>query len=317
MPELEIQPFSEEHLEGAAALLEERHTRHREVEPGLPANVDYRAEIEALWAANERSGAVASRAGDLVGYLVGVHREDLTWGSNIWVENAGHAVREPETIRDLYAFLAADWVERGFDHHYAIVPASDEELVDAWFRLSFGAQHASGIQDTPQDIDEPPPGVVVRRATAEDVDAVVRLDLELPGHQRLAPVFSTAAPYTEEESRADFLAEVDAAEQAILLADIDGRVVSMLVMVDVSKSGMHTGLARPERAAFLGFAATLPEARGTGAGLALTNAGLAWAREQGYPVTVVDWRETNLLASRFWPRRGFRRTFLRLYRAIP
>ena len=88
-------------------------------------------------------------------------------------------------------------------------------------------------------------------------------------------------------------------------------------MVPVERSSMHVGLARPERAAFLGFAATLPEARGSGAGLALTNAGLAWAREHGYPVTVVDWRETNLLASRFWPARGFRRTFLRLYRSIP
>jgi hypothetical protein len=26
---------------------------------------------------------------------------------------------------------------------------------------------------------------------------------------------------------------------------------------------------------------------------------------------------TNLLASRFWPRRGFRTSFLRLYRSIP
>ena len=89
-------------------------------------------------------------------------------------------------------------------------------------------------------------------------------------------------------------------------------------MVPIEKSSQHTGLARvPSGAAFLGFAATLPEARGSGAGLALTNAGLDWAREQGYPVVVVDWRETNLLASRFWPRRGFRRTFLRLYRSIP
>jgi ribosomal protein S18 acetylase RimI-like enzyme len=88
-------------------------------------------------------------------------------------------------------------------------------------------------------------------------------------------------------------------------------------MVPIEKSSQHTSLARVENAAFLGFAATLPEARGSGAGLALTNAGLDWAREHGYPVVVVDWRETNLLASRFWPRRGFRRTFLRLYRSIP
>jgi hypothetical protein len=32
---------------------------------------------------------------------------------------------------------------------------------------------------------------------------------------------------------------------------------------------------------------------------------------------VTDWRETNLLSSRFWPGRGFRRSFLRLYRSIP
>jgi hypothetical protein len=31
---------------------------------------------------------------------------------------------------------------------------------------------------------------------------------------------------------------------------------------------------------------------------------------------VTDWRETNLSASRFWPRRGFHKTFLRLHRAI-
>src|SRR6478752_4891266 len=49
MPAPEIQPFSEEHIPGAASLLEERHTRHRGIEPGLPANIDYRAAIEALW----------------------------------------------------------------------------------------------------------------------------------------------------------------------------------------------------------------------------------------------------------------------------
>ena len=67
----------------------------------------------------------------------------------------------------------------------------------------------------------------------------------------------------------------------------------------------------------IGFAATLPDSRGSGIGVALTDACFAWAAEHGYPTMVTDWRETNLLASRFWPRRGFRRTFLRLYRSIP
>ena len=125
MPELEIQPFAEEHLDGAADLLEERHARHREAEPGLPGNIDYRAEIEALWSMDERSGATAIRNGELVGYLLGAHRDVESWGSNIWVEYAGHAVREPELVRDLYAAAAELWVAQGRNAHYALVPATD------------------------------------------------------------------------------------------------------------------------------------------------------------------------------------------------
>jgi ribosomal protein S18 acetylase RimI-like enzyme len=101
---------------------------------------------------------------------------------------------------------------------------------------------------------------------------------------------------------------------------VEGRWVDRVVRLDGGRAEiaiLQTPDGRPERAAFLTFAARLPEARRSGAGLALTNAGLTWTREQGYPVTVVDWRETNLLASRFWPARGFRRTFLRLYRSVP
>ena len=52
-------------------------------------------------------------------------------------------------------------------------------------------------------------------------------------------------------------------------------------------------------------------------GRALTEHVLAWAHEQGIPVMTTDWRMTNLWASRFWPKRGFRPVFLRLYRHIP
>ena len=64
-------------------------------------------------------------------------------------------------------------------------------------------------------------------------------------------------------------------------------------------------------------AATDPDVRGSGAGIALTEGAFAWARERGHEVMVTDWRVTNLLSSRFWPARGFRETFLRLYRHIP
>src|SRR5687768_763802 len=125
MPRLEIRPFADDHLEDAAQLLAERHRRHREAEPLLPANIDFRAEVEALWKADDVSGAVAEQSGRLVGYLLGVPREDPVWGANVWVELAGHAAEEPELVRDLYDLAATRWVEDGQTRHYALVPATD------------------------------------------------------------------------------------------------------------------------------------------------------------------------------------------------
>jgi GNAT superfamily N-acetyltransferase len=317
MPELQIQPFSEQHLDAAGRLLAQRHARQLDAEPLLPSEIDFRSEVAALWNGEGASGVVGLRRGELAGYLIGVRRDDGIWGPNVWIELAGHAVAEPEMIRELYAVAAEDWVGEGRTRHYALVPATDTELVDAWFRLSFGAQHAAGIQETPQSLNGSPQGIEVRPAAAEDADAAMVLDRVLPLHQGRSPVFSPGPPSTEAEIRDEFLKDVDDPEIGIFIAELEGQPVGLLAMVAAEKSSMHSGLARPERAALLAFAATRPEARGSGAGLALTNAGLAWAREQDYPVVLTDWRETNLLSSRFWPNRGFRRTFLRLYRSIP
>jgi len=66
----------------------------------------------------------------------------------------------------------------------------------------------------------------------------------------------------------------------------------------------------------LGFAAVLPEARGLGAGRAVGEAVLARTAESGFTSAVADWRATNLLSSRTWPRRGFRPSFLRVHRRL-
>src|SRR5262249_10553919 len=139
----------------------------------------------------------------------------------------------------------------------------------------------------------------------------------LNAHQAASPVFSTGRAWTEEEIRAEIEADFANDQVGNLVAEIDGRVVGNFVVVPIEMSGAHVGLARRAGLAHLGFAAVLPEVRGSGAGLALADECFAWARERGYQAMVTDWRVTNLLASRFWPKRGFRTTFLRLYRSIP
>jgi ribosomal protein S18 acetylase RimI-like enzyme len=311
MPGLEILPFAEEHLKAASELLAARHRRHRAAEP-LLADHDFRAEIDALWHGDEASGAVAIRAVRVVGYVLGI-RKDPRWGENVWVDPAGHAAEEAEDVRDIYAAAAARWVDEGRTRHYVVAPATDAPLLDAWDRLSFGRQHALGIREIPEVAW--PEGV--RLAEERDLDAIIDIAPVLADHQDGSPVFGKVPRETDEELRKGVTEDLGSPELANVIAELDGSAVGFLQIAPTEQSSMHAGLARVPGAAFLAFAAARPEVRGLGTGVAMTNAGFAWAREHGYETMVTDWRETNLLASRFWPKRGFRRTFLRLYRSIP
>jgi ribosomal protein S18 acetylase RimI-like enzyme len=312
MSGLQIEPFSDAHLDEAAQLLAERQKRHRAAELLLDDGMDFRAEIESLWSGDQASGAVGIRDGKTVGYVLGIQKEPR-WGPNVWVDPAGHAVVEAEDVRDLYAAAAAQWVDEGRTRHYVVAPATDAPLLDAWYRLSFGRQHALGVREIP-DVDWP---AGVRLAEARDLDAIIEIAPVLPDHQDQSPVFGVVPRDTEEELRQEISEDLQNEELANFVAEVDGRVVGNLVIAPTEVSSTHAGPARVPGAAFLAYAATKPEVRGLGTGVALTNAGFAWARERGYEAMVTDWRETNLLASRFWPKRGFRRTFLRLYRSIP
>jgi len=318
MGRLETRPFTDEFLAPAGELLAARHREHRGAEPLLPARYERAAaatkEVAVQWRTEGASGAVGIRDGRLVAYLLGAPKDESRWGPNVWVESAGHASEDPEDLRDIYATAAGRWFEEGRVRQYALVPASATGHVSAWFRLSFGLQHAIGVRELP----EVPWPDGVRSAELRDVDALVDLSPLLSEHQAQPPVFGIGLPReTAAEIRAEILEDMANNEIGDLVAEQNGRVVGAFQNVPVELSSMHTSLARPEGAVLLSWAATRPEVRGSGAGIALTQATFAWAREHGYTTIVTDWRVTNLISSRFWPARGFRETFLRLYRHIP
>ncbi|MGH3072237.1 MAG: GNAT family N-acetyltransferase [Gaiellaceae bacterium] len=319
MTRLEIRPFSEDYLPHAGELLAARHQAHRAAEPLLPPRYEEPAaaavEVEALANLEGASGAVALRGGRVVGFLLGAPRPQPIWGDNVWVEFAGHAVEEAEDLRDLYAAAAGRWVEEGHVRQYALVPAHDPALLAAWSRVGFGQQHAHAIKEVDGSSTWPPG---TRLAEERDLDDLVRLSPLIADHQAGAPVFGIGVPReTPEEARAEILEDLFKPEIGDLVLEQAGRIVGAFQLVPVELSSVHSGLARPEGAALLGWAATDPSVRGSGAGVALTEASFAWAHERGHEIMVTDWRVTNLLSSRFWPARGFRDTFLRLYRHIP
>jgi GNAT superfamily N-acetyltransferase len=302
---MEIVPFADEHLDAAAELLAARHAPHREAEPLLPELADPRGAIEAEWRAEGALGVFSAR-----GYVIGVPAA-YRGGSWLRVGIAGHAIEgDRETIRDLYAAASQRWVDEGHTQHAVFVPSYDSDLVDAWFRLCFGASAVLALRATgpeePVDAD-----VQIRQGTRDDFPEAARLELEMSRAMQPAPSFSDPLLQTPEEVLAEWL-EDDTEEYELFVAERDGRVVGQFLLYR-----RPPDLRVPENSIDLAQASTDPEARGTGVGLALTAHVIRWAHEHGYPTMTTDWRMTNLWASRFWPKRGFRPVFLRLYRSIP
>ena len=311
MSGLDLRPFGDEHLDGAATLLAERHERHRQAEPLLPELADPRAALEQEWRAEGASGAVALDGDEIVGYVVGHPRSDPV-GTHVMSFIAGHASREPELVRDLYAAASAAWVDAGLTRHFVYVPALDE-LIDPWFRLSFGGSAVQAMRETAGELPARVDGVLVRDGEPRDLEAAVQLERAMTESMQPAPSFSDYRPDPLEEARAEWQGTWEDTETYThFVAEREGRVVGHLLLYR-----RPPDLRVPVDSIDLAQASTDPAERGSGVGVALTRHALAWAHEHGYPTMTTDWRMTNLLASRFWPRRGFRPTFLRLQRSIP
>jgi ribosomal protein S18 acetylase RimI-like enzyme len=228
------------------------------------------------------------------------------------VSLAGHAAREPELVRDLYRFTAERWVEDDAKLHVALVPAVPE-LADPWFRLAFAHMQAHGIRESGSASSgtAPSQALTVRGGTIDDLRAAPALVTQIWEHHRQAPTFTGLAVPPVEEFLADWKAMLSRRDSAYFVAELDGRIVGHLLLEPEAPD-----LARPPGSVYLAVAATLAEARGRGAGVALTEHALEWAREAGYSAVHTDWRVANLESSRFWPRRGFRDTFYRLARLV-
>jgi GNAT superfamily N-acetyltransferase len=305
-----IRPFSAADVEAVAGLLAERHAAHIRSEPLLVAD-DAAAWVEAAQAGEGVSGAIAFRGRSPAGYLLGRIRRSEIWGRHVMIERAGHAAGDAELMRDLYAAAAERWVDEGAMLHFAQVPATDE-LLDPWYRLGFGQMQLEATRTSGGNPVEPPPGVVIRRAVPDDLDQLVEIHAPLIwAHQTRTPAFTGITVPTSEELRPGWEEVFDAPDEELTVADRDGSLLGHTLIHPLERS-----FGMPPDAARVATTAVIESARGMGLGVALAEHACERSRERGHPVVVVDWRVPNLLASRFWPARGFRPAFHRLHRVV-
>ena len=322
---IEIVAFQDELISDAAALLAARHARDRQVLPDLPAQFTdaaaARAAIEAALRRPHAGGVAAVQGGQLLGYLIGEMVFDPSWGRQAWVRLPGCALapgQPPDRVHDLYAALGARWVAAGCFEHFALVSVADPAMIQAWFALSFGLQQIYALLAL-EGLELPPPppaapGIAIRQAGPDDRAALAEISDVIWRHQVQAPTWAVHLPETAAQTREGWAELADEPGAMVWLAFAQEQVVASLGYwpVDATDDAMHIS----ESCVRMSVAGTREAARGRGIMQALVLHGFAQVRERGYQFCESDWRSTNTLAARFWPRQGFRPTVYRLVRRI-
>jgi GNAT superfamily N-acetyltransferase len=321
---VEIVALTPELLPAAAALLARRHQQDRAMQPLLPAYYETptaaRAAIDAALQRPYAQGFAAVEDGRLLAYLIGDMVLDAVWGRSGWVRLPGCAVaaeQSMELLRDLYAVLGAHWLQYGCHAHFALAPVSNQALVQAWFSLSFGIEQVHGLLALATVDPRPPvtpPGVEIRHAEAADRELLGTMSDVIWRHQVQAPVWGIMLPEAVGEVRDGWAMLADDSQWVVWLAFYQGEAVGTqgYYPAEPAAEMMHFAAGTTH----LSIAGTRSAVRGLGIGQALTRHGLWGARAQGYSICETDWRSTNLLASRFWPRQGFQPAVYRLVRRI-
>lgn len=321
---ISIEPFSSEYLPQAARLLAQRHERDRTLLPMLPDRfTDPAVAEQAIVAALQRkqaSGFAALVADQMVAYLIGDMVIDSTWGRSAWVRTAGCAYAPAvgvEIVRELYAALGARWVDYGIFAHFALLPVSDSALLQLWFSLSFGIEQVHALMDlttVDPSLSSVPLGLEIRQAGPTDRHHLAAMSDVIWKTQVKAPVWGVMLPESQAEQAAGWAELVDEADVTVWLALQAGEVVGCQGYWPAEQSADH--LFIPASCMHLSVAGTREAARGQGIGTLLTRHGFAHARQAGYRFCEADWRSTNGLAARFWPRQGFQPVVYRLVRRL-
>lgn len=256
----------------------------------------------------EKSGAEAVRAGVRLAHVVGALGEAPSRGRHVWVGLADHSLaagEAPDLLADVYAAAGAPWVADGYLTHVVEVPAAGP-LPELFFALGFGREQVHASAPARPEAPAMTESATIRQADPGDIELLLDIVGAIGEHQAGPPVWSGLPVPGREELRDDWVELLEDETAVILLAERGGD--------SLGYAAIHPG----ERAgvAHLPVAGTRPDVRGSGLGVALVEHVLHRAHLAGYETVELDWRSTNLLASRFWPGRGFQPTHLRLRRDI-
>jgi GNAT superfamily N-acetyltransferase len=334
---IEIVPFTPELLPQAGELLAARHRETRRTFPQLPARYEETGPaaraVEAVWKREGSAGFAAFTDSRMTAFLIGDAVNDPGWGSSGWIRPAGWACTTGlagtsgmgnELLRDLYACLGKVWLEKGILTHLVFTPVLNPDLIDIWFSLSFGIEQIHGIADmeNPEWVSsergsknrENSAEIEIRRARPGDSGQLVEMSDIIWKTQIETPVWAQVPPEYPAQIEEGWAELPEDKELTVWLALEKEKLAGIHVYMPADRSGENIMI--PENCCHLVVAATREKERGRGISSMLLKRGFEEAMHQGFKYCETDWRSTNLLSSRHWPRKGFHPVLYRLVRRV-
>jgi len=298
---LEVVSLRSEHLEDAAALVNERCRALRREVASLPAQYEERSTILPLLSdlAQRSPGVIAFDDGLPVGFLLALVLPDFRGKraaySPEWA-NAARAEGSWDIYRRMYAHLSARWVADGCLTHLVTLLAHDGEGISAFQWMEFGLTSVDAMRDlTP--LAPVADDIVIRRAEAEDIGQVMKFTDALWGHLTSPPISIPPSQEATKEYQEEWLANPD---NVLWLARHGTEDVACMGLGPPDPTACY--IVREEKTTSVHIAFTDKSVRERGIGTTLLSHSLDWARAAGYKRCAVYFEPHNIPGARFWLR---------------
>ena len=301
---MDITPLRKEHLDEAAALFAARYQQLRSSYPILPdymanpANVYSKLEhVVAKW-----GGVAAWEQGRMLGYLNWVYADSFrdTGRKGAYCHEWAHAstgANRPDVERALYTAAARQWAADGCLIHAITLLADDPEAQQTWFWNGFGLLVVDGIRPMQPLQKAYDTGLIVRKATPADAEALCVLDAEHCRHYATSPIFMAPRYGASADDFREFLSKE---RNSVWLAEDEGTLAGF-----IRYDGYEfecTDILASDQGVFISGAFVRPAYRGRKVAVALLDSALRDYAARGFTNLTLDFESFNPYAARTWPR---------------
>jgi len=299
---MQIHTFNKGFIPEAARLFIQSYQKQRQATPLLPALMEDPGRVETMLAdlMDSCPGVAAVEDGQLVGYMGWFLAKEFrgTDRKGAYVPEWGHACTEKNKTniyRAMYRLAADEWSQAGCQVHALTLLAHDQAAEQVWFWNGFGLTVVDGIRamsplGVPCETD-----LHIRKATAQDANALVELDAEHWTHYTQSPVFMPPHGGRDAAGNVEFLSRP---KNSVWLAWDRDVLVGFIRYEGYDFDGC--AIVESEEGVTITGAYVRPAYRGRKAAVALLDAALRDYQAQGLKYCAMNFESFNPEAATFW-----------------